>query len=1553
MRRVLIIIMLSLCCGLHAQKLYHSQHLRFEQITVEDGLPGNSAHAFMQDRLGYLWMGTFNGLVRYDGIELTVFKENATENSIKGKFITSIFEDSRGKIWIGTMFSGLNSYEPRTGVFTYFPYDPAQKNTLIWPYVTSINEDALGRIWVSTINGLNCLEKDSSEESYHIHTYFPSLYSETLFQAIDEYRSSFPTFEIAQVGSNAQLKETFTVENKTFALLVHMGESVGKGKLSDQGWLENEQGEKIWKADVSKSRQDGSNYKKRIQIETIELAPGRYELAYQSDEDFSYNDFYFPKEVRPLDGLTRKDFPEHDSVYWGIKVILLSETAAATIQKTLKAEDIPFSHTISNARIYDLFKDDKKQLWIGSAGGLSQIQLPSENSEPVQFQHYPIHDEYGEGLKSNLVMQIQQKDKETFWVTGMSYNSNKELGLTIEHFKPQDNSFKTIYKNETINAYTQVLETANKNIWLASFGHGLHSLTPSYQKENVFDYELQKYTMPNDFVWQLYQDASGVIWAGTWQAGGFKLNSSVNIFPFYKLEDNTNISTEKLAVYAVLEDREGDFWLGTKENGLYKWDRKTHLFEHYTSKDGLIEGTILSLEEDRYGNVWIGTNEGLCRYHPGNDNFKTYIHQENNENSLNNNFVHAIEEDAVGRLWIGTRKGLCLYQAENDNFINIPTFHEDNGVETNRINKITASNDGDLWIAYYFEGLVKVKADDLATNLKTKQIKFFFKGKELDIIDMYLDESAQLWLGDHQMGLQMLDTKTEEEYHFPRKDKAALNNVSAIAADQKGHLWLSNSKGFSVFNKEKKSYKTYNKDDGIHFDFAIPGPSFRTGRGELLVGGVNGFYLFHPDSIKAPAQAPKVTFTNIKLFNESIEIGEKSPLKKHISYTKEINLTYDQNAIAISYAGLHYDKPKRIQYAYKLEGVDKDWVKVEEEKMARYANLPPGSFVFKVKAANRGGDWSTEIAELTINISPPWWQTIWFYSLMLCAMIAIIIVIHKFQLKRQLEKAEASRLKELDEMKSRFFVNVAHELRTPLTLIMGPLSSIVKRGSTNKRTSMDLKIMRSNGQFLMKLINEILELSRLEANRIELKEKPTLIYSILHRAISAFESGAQYRNIQLSFNADFDKRLQILLDVSKFEKIVFNLIINALKFTPKGGSVTIRGKDTGSHIRIEVQDTGQGIFEDDLPRIFDRFYQSNRPNALRKGGTGVGLALSKQFAELLGGSLTAESTLGEGSTFIFTFPKKEVFGVPEELMPVIEKPDLEIHAPWVEAEQEEEADLAIIKTKAQDLAHILVVEDNPDMQIYINSVLEESYKVTITENGQEALDWLKVRDANPEDDLPSLIISDVMMPVMDGFTLLEKVKENIAWKSIPVIMLTARIEKEDRLRALRIGVDDYLTKPFEQDELFVRIENLLINYRSRQAALREIEEERWKESTDTDATVLATEEKTGSSKGDIAWLENLEKVVKDRVGDAAFTVSQLAYDLHISERQIYRKIKELTGLSPNKYLKEVRLQTARMMLENQECSTVKEACYSVGFRKVSYFSKQYQKRFGKLPSEVL
>ncbi|MEM7298746.1 MAG: ATP-binding protein, partial [Bacteroidota bacterium] len=642
-------------------------------------------------------------------------------------------------------------------------------------------------------------------------------------------------------------------------------------------------------------------------------------------------------------------------------------------------------------------------------------------------------------------------------------------------------------------------------------------------------------------------------------------------------------------------------------------------------------------------------------------------------------------------------------------------------------------------------------------------------------------------------------------------------------------------------------------------------------------------------------------------------------------FDEESIFDYTDNSIAFSYSLPSFENSAEVRYSYKLDGFDEEWSSWSTRKVKEYTNLSSGEYMMKVRALNDMGQ-KSEVATYDFTIKDPWYQSIYafiLYILLFIGFVWLIVRLNTRRLKLQNETLEktieerteeirkqAEELKTLDNAKSRFFANISHELRTPLTLIQGPLDSILNgsHGKVNENIQSNLNLSRESTSKLLNLVEEILDLSKLEAGKLELNQVGINFSDLIHRTFFTYKSAGESRGISFELNADIDEKTILRIDVGKLEKILDNLLSNALKFSHESGHIKMH-VEIDDRVIIKVEDNGVGIDKNDLDNIFNRFYQAGKENKYA-GGTGIGLALAKELATLMDGTLTAESTLGEGTTFTL-------------ILPYLPAKEISVKVALEQGEVLAEEGNASFDPLNSKIAKILVVEDQPQMRDYIINELDQ-YSVDGAEDGLEALEMIQKNEYD-------LIITDLMMPRLDGMDLVANLKQEEATKNISVVMLTARAADEDIINGLTVGVDDYMIKPFNPQELRARVNNILTN---RLAMLREVASEEPKSADDQ-------------------LIKDLKNAVMTNLTLSSYNVSSLASEVAISDRQLNRTVKRITGLTAGAFIKEVRLNHARSLLENKTFNTVSEISYACGFEKPGYFTEIFSQRFGKRPKEYL
>ncbi|MEI6409226.1 MAG: ATP-binding protein [Bacteroidota bacterium] len=826
-----------------------------------------------------------------------------------------------------------------------------------------------------------------------------------------------------------------------------------------------------------------------------------------------------------------------------------------------------------------------------------------------------------------------------------------------------------------------------------------------------------------------------------------------------------------------------------------------------------------------------------------------------------------------------------------------------------------------------------------------------FKFPYDNLLNFYEDAGGVFWIGTGGAGLMQWkpDKKDQPASLLFHKNGLLNGKIYAVYEDAHQHLWLPTDYGIAQFDKTSLQMRhTWLTSEGLTHNEFNRGSHWRGSDGALYFGGLNGITTFYPDEFYHSdingSKGLTLAVSDFRVFKG--ESGQLENQTADLLQNNRITLHPTDRYFQLEFALLEFLSPEKVSYSWKMDDFTADWTPLNEAVL-RLSSLPSGIHRLHVRAQASDGSWAQNELDIIVDVIPPFYLR-WWFLLTMAMLISLGIwgwirwrtreltknqafLESEIERKTTTIRKQTEALKALDEAKNRFFANISHELRTPLTLMLGPLDAVQKRNQLNPVDQRFVATAQKHSRELLNLVNEILDLSKLESGKMELHEISISLQPFIQKLVRAYESHAERLGIRLRFQYLAADRLRVFVDAEKLQKVLNNLISNALKFTPRhaDGAVTVRVEAPGGHILIEVEDNGRGIHPLDLPHIFDRFYQSNQPGTPIEGGTGIGLAYSREIAALFQGQVWAESAPGVGSHFYFKFPKKEAPDHAKTEATGDQTPDTYHTA--LEPSQAAPAE------NAGNKPIVLLVEDNDNLREYIRILLTEQYRVMEAENGKQALDLLA-------DTTPDLIVSDIMMPVMDGFQFLETVKTDEKLRTIPFVMLTARADLRDKLHALRIGVDDYLVKPFEEAELQARIENLLRNARAR-ATEQLISENPETQPQDEPALTLHPE--------DGAWLEHLEKIVLDSLDDSRLNAEWLAQHLYTSRNMFFKKVKLLTGMTPNDYIQTVRFTRARYLLETRASRTVKEAAYVVGVKDVRYFSAVFRKHFGKLPSEYL
>lgn len=1175
--------------------------------------------------------------------------------------------------------------------------------------------------------------------------------------------------------------------------------------------------------------------------------------------------------------LSRAWIPDSDSVFWAIS----PSKEIFSLTPTKKTTHYTTASGLQTNNIVGITEDRQGQLWVLTQKGLSKFDKTSKSFLPVINFNLDIPNP-----KSNndYITLHQRKNGELMW------GDQK----TLYFF----NHKKSTLRKKQIAPHSEIgikwMDTDTNGTDFFQVGNGIYSYDDKQGLKLIGNTENNN----NGNTISFLVDNSGVIWLGTTKTGIHQIDLS-NHFRTFPYKNTFAID---------LLDK-----FSPNTGSLFNWKTEDELFS--------LSGYNLRSAYDKKGELYIALKETVARYDanqkrfvklpliPSPVGYKLQIPIKgitfNNKNEpiviLSNGSI--IFYDFLKEKW--------------ENFIPPSTISQFIGTKLEM--RDIYADDTRIWMTTSEKGL-------LYLDIKTRKINHIQKGKQpfalpsnnLLAIKQDLHQKDILWIGSYQ-GLIRFNKNTLELKTLTTKDGLPDNTVYDIQIDKSGYLWLSSNKGLCRFAPSTFKTRTFTISHGLQGNEFNRFHSLKFPDGRIAFGGTKGWTIFDPLAIKDDNFNTPIALTDLKINNKKQSLLS-SPVNKH----SKINLSYDENTLSITFAGLEFNQPEDLQYRYQLEGFDKEWILNGNNNEAVYTKVPPGNYTFKVNASNSTGKWSNTFKTLEITIHPPWWQTIPAYITYILLILLAIIGYIKYRLKQELIKQEivlkereAAQLKELDAVKTRFFANITHEFRTPLTLISGPAEQLLQHPEKDKHDNL-VNTIAKNAQQLLQLTNQLMDLAKLEAKAMKPQLVKGNITLEINTVVETFQEEANRKNITLTF-LRHDEDHEHWFSAEMLERILYNLISNAIKFTPSGGTIVIQHTENEKGIRLTIKDTGKGIPPDELPHIFDRFYQANNtweePSSKKQSGTGIGLALVKELVDLQNGTIEAQNyndIENHTSGVVFT-----------------------VFLPYQRAKKEHATETQIPVTDNQEedslLPLLLLVEDNTELTLFIKESLPDSIRIITAGNGLVALEMAV-------EIIPDLIVSDVLMPEMDGFTLCNQLKKDDRTSHIPIILLTAKADFESKMEGLSYGADDYLTKPFHVAELVARVNNFI----EQQRKLREFIQKNQGQ---------LPEDTNNEPEIQNIFLNKLYNIIELNLEDPLFGVEETVQAIHISRTSLHRKLKSLTGMTTTEVIRAYRLKRAIEFL--RQGFNINETAYKVGFNSPAYFTKSFKEVYGKTPSDYL
>lgn len=1188
---------------------------------------------------------------------------------------------------------------------------------------------------------------------------------------------------------------------------------------------------------------------------------------------------------------------------------------------------------LSSNTVFSMAEDRNGRLWFGTVGGGVTV---------FDGQNYTSYAQAGD--TANVVTAIVEDQRGDIWLGTARNGVFQYDGSDFWHYSTE--------QGLSHNAILDILEDDQSNLWFATRGGG----ASRYDGRHFSHFGVNE-GMSSNAILTLGKDHWGNIWFGT-EGGGvcmFTPNSFQHITQKQGLRSNP--------VRTIMETRDGSLWLGTQRGDIIRYDGDQ--FVNFSLEE-IGTNYIVSNLEDKSGQLWFGTfGNGVIRYDPVSGKFIQFSESE----GLSNNNVERILQDQHGNFWFGTFEGgvnKFAPDASNDQG-SFTWFSEEDGLPGNSVISLFEDSGGDLWFGTLRNGVARFDGENFATY--TTEQGLSHNGVRV----IFEDSRGYIWFGTEGGGLDRFDGKSFVRYQL--KEGLGDNYIQSIQEDQHGNFWFATMDGLYYATLSEPSGSEdhppptegspvlkiveYSRADGLKSEDFLANSSCLDRTNRLWLGTEKGLTVLDLAQHRLASEPPLVYLRQLELNQKVIDISNAEALQSlalpiddmepFSNLPVGLELPYALNSPTFRYAALDGPHSYKVSFQYRLSGSDLNWSPPTKETYVEYRNLPAGKYTFELRAINESGIWSEPIL-YAFSVKPPWWGSWWAYTLLALLAGGMIYALYRFQLSRQLEKKETENLRALDVFKNRLYTNITHEIRTPLTVISG-MADQIKGQEKIKR------LIKSNSADLINLVNQILDLRKLEMGKLQLKYIQADVVLFLRNIVESYQALAGQKGIDLHFIPK-TQELWMDFDQQKLLHILSNLLSNAIKFTPQGGNVFLEMEkssemeDTAKErktLKISVIDTGIGISHENQPFIFERFYQVDQHSKSTRtdqntaienqyrgpgGGSGVGLALTKDLVALMNGQIRLESIPGKGTTFTVLLPisqKAQTVDIDKSSEAVIETAHF-ISPTGPVSEPVQQSETAV---SGDEKARLLIIEDNPDVVEYLNALLDEQYKLLLARDGEEGI-------AAAFDHIPDLILSDVMMPGMDGLEVCSILKQDERTSHIPIVLLTAKADIESRIEGLERGADAYLAKPFNQKELFVRLQKL--------NELRQHLRQRY-QSLDVQLKTESLPEDHIFQQQD-AFVAKLREEVEQNMEDPNFGTTELCRKVGMSRSHLHLKITALTGRSTSNFIRTLRLQKAKELLENTQMN-VSEVTFEVGMNDRSYFSRKFKEEFGLSPSALI
>ena len=1186
-----------------------------------------------------------------------------------------------------------------------------------------------------------------------------------------------------------------------------------------------------------------------------------------------------------------------------------------------RVEDkLDYYYNLEGARMSCVIEDSDGNLYVGTMN--NGLYMIDGNKKWLNY------------LPKKDITCIYEDSKKSIWVGTKDdglFRLDRNGGITNYGTAPHQNMLSSSYVR-------CIVEDNLGNYWIGTF-KGLDKLNAATGTFTHYSKDNKPYSLSNSSIICMMKDRQGTFWIGTYYGGVNLFNPDYEIYTYYYPDEAQKGKPTSPFAGRMIEDSKGGIWIATEGGGVNYLDRKTRTFTEYkhdVSKNSLASNTIQSLflDEDNQA-LWIGTlRGGLDRLDLKTYRFTNYRYNAEKKNSLINDIVRKIIP-YKGNLLLATHNGIGLFNPETGECVKLLN---DSRLNNRQIIDMLVDKKNNLWFSYSL-GLIKY-------NLETqKRNEYFVPNTSKQAIGpnlinvLFEDKKGNIWAGSSGDGIFLYEQDSNTFKSFNSHNSDLINDyILDIKESLSGYLLIASNQGFSRFDMENQRFYNYNKQNGFPMTALNPYGLFVASDNEIYLSGPKMMISFFEKELNSYVKPYQLNFTSLEVNNQQILPNDGSGiLTESILYQPQITLNHNHSIITVNFSLSNYVSVLKNRIYYKLEGFDKDWMSAGYRKAITYTNLNPGEYKLKIKSSEEYSGKESICKEIDIIVKPPFYKSTWAY----CIYVAIIIISvylvvsfysSKLKLRASLEyeKKEKKQIEELNQSKLRFFTNISHEFRTPLTLIVSQLEMLMERSDIQPLVYSKLVNIHRNTLRMKRLITELLDFRKQEQGFEKFKYSKQDIYAFLDEIYLSFKEYARGKQINLEF-LNKDKNLEVWFDVVQLEKVIYNLLSNAFKYTPLGGTISLSVQEYENSVVVTVSDTGVGIAEESLDKIFDRFYQVDSMN--NQKGTGIGLALAKSIIEAHKGKISVRSMEGKGTTFVVELPlgDSHITDAQKIATPDIDSScisELTVYGSQVPADvvDDENMDNQSDETRSK----ILIVEDNEELRGLLARLFSKIYTVYEAQDGEEGFE--KTKEVQPD-----IVLSDIMMPKMSGIEMCRKIKSNFETSHIPVILLTAQTAEEYTMQGLKMGADDYVTKPFNVKHLFMRCNNLVNS--------RKLLQQKYAKQMDNNVDILAT------NSADYQFMEQCVACVEQNLDNPDFDVNMFAQAMNTGRTKLFLKVKGITGQTPNDFILNIRLKKAQMLLKQMDTKTVSEIAYEVGFNSPSYFIKRFRELFGVTPAQ--